>query len=105
MFNAKRSLPRRTVLRGLGTALALPFLESMVPSFSAFAQSAAVPPLRFGGIYLPNGMPIKDWMPTTTDGTLEITVLAGLTNVSMKGPALHVFDGDVDASAVIARPS
>ena len=67
MFNAKRMLPRRTVLRGLGTALALPFLESMVPSFTAFAQSAAAPPLRFGGIYLPNGMPIKDWMPTTTE--------------------------------------
>jgi hypothetical protein len=73
MFNAKRSLPRRTILRGLGTALALPFLESMVPSFTAYAQSAAAPPLRFGGIYLPNGMPIKDWMPTTKDGTLEIT--------------------------------
>jgi len=73
MFTTRRALPRRTILKGLGTTLALPFLESMVPSFTALAQSAAAPPLRFGGIYLPNGMPIKDWMPTTTDGTLEIT--------------------------------
>src|SRR5688572_23403381 len=73
MFTTGRALPRRTILRGLGTTLALPFLESMVPSFTALAQSAAAAPLRFGAIYLPNGMPIKDWMPTTTNGTLEIT--------------------------------
>jgi len=66
-----RALPRRTILRGLGTALALPFLESMVPAFKLSAQGAA--PLRFGAVYVPNGMPIKDWMPTTKDGTLEIT--------------------------------
>ena len=41
MFITKNALARRTVLRGLGTTLALPFLESMVPAFSALAQSAA----------------------------------------------------------------
>ena len=70
MFMTRRALSRRTILRGLGTTLALPFLESMVP---AFAQSAVASPLRFGGVYIPNGMPIKQWMPTTTNGTLEIT--------------------------------
>jgi hypothetical protein len=46
----------------------------MVPAFTAHAQSGAASPLRFGAIYLPNGMPMKDWMPTTQDdGTLEIT--------------------------------
>ena len=71
MFITRRTLPRRTILRGLGTALALPFLESMLPAFNLSAQT--VSPLRFGGVYVPNGMPIKDWMPTTKDGTLEIT--------------------------------
>ena len=71
MFITKRALPRRTILRGLGTALALPFLDSMVPALSALTPGAT--PLRFGAVYVPNGMPIKDWMPSTTDGTLEIT--------------------------------
>src|SRR5690242_3954583 len=73
MFITKRALPRRTILRGLGTALALPFLDSMVPSLSALTANAT--PLRFGAVYVPNGMPIKDWMPTTKDGTLEITTV------------------------------
>jgi hypothetical protein len=71
MFITKRALGRRTILRGLGTTLALPFLESMVPGL-AFGQSAAATPLRFGGVYVPNGMPIKEWMPTAA-GELEIT--------------------------------
>ncbi len=38
-------------------------------------------------------------------GSLEITVLADLSNVLMKGPALHVFDGDVDPRIVERRPA
>ena len=41
MFVTKRALPRRTFLRGLGTTLALPLLESMVPAFTALAQTPA----------------------------------------------------------------
>jgi diaminopimelate epimerase len=37
-------------------------------------------------------------------GALEITVLAGMTNVLMKGPAAHVFDGDVDPARLARRP-
>ena len=68
MFVTKRSLSRRTVLKGMGTTLALPFLESMVPAFQALAQSPAQPPLRFGAVYFPNGAPMASpnnyWMPT-----------------------------------------
>ena len=83
MFCSRRALSRRTVLRGIGTTLALPFLESMIPAFAAHAQTAAASPLRFGGVYVPNGMPIKDWMPAATpDGTLGITpVLTPLERV------------------------
>jgi hypothetical protein len=73
MFITRRALPRRTILRGLGTAIALPFLESMVPAFTALAQSAAKPPLRFGAVYFPNGAPMKDWMPAGGAGPLQIT--------------------------------
>jgi len=37
-------------------------------------------------------------------GALEITVLPGFANVLMKGPAVHVFDGDVDIRSLAARP-
>ena len=73
MFITRRSLPRRTVLRGLGAAVALPFLESMVPAMTALAQSAARPPLRFGAVYVPNGCPIPYWMPQGDAGALTIT--------------------------------
>ena len=73
MVIGKRSLPRRTFLRGMGAAVALPFLESMAPAMTPLAQSPARPPLRFGGVYLPNGCVMDNWTPKTTDGTLEIT--------------------------------
>ena len=63
MFVTKKALPRRTFLRGMGTTLALPLLESMVPAFTALAQSPARPPVRFGAVYFPNGATMKHWMP------------------------------------------
>ena len=68
----KKSLPRRTFLRGLGAVVALPFLESMAPAMTPLAQSSARSPLRFGGVYLPNGCVMDNWTPKTTDGSLEI---------------------------------
>ena len=82
MFVTKAALSRRTVLRGLGTALALPFLDAMTPAF-ARAQQRVAAPLRFGGVYVPNGAPIGNspttsWMPKAA-GELEITpILAPL---------------------------
>src|SRR6266853_1075733 len=73
MFVTKKSLSRRTMLRGMGTTLALPFLESMVPAVSALAQTSAKPPQRFGAVYFPNGAPMNFWMPKASGGDLEIT--------------------------------
>jgi hypothetical protein len=72
MFVTKRALSRRTMLRGMGTTLALPFLDSMVPALSALAQTRAKPPQRFGAVYFPNGAPMNFWMPKAA-GDLEIT--------------------------------
>jgi hypothetical protein len=68
----KRSVPRRTFLRGMSAAVALPFLESMAPAMTPLAQSPGRSPLRFGAVYLPNGCVMDNWTPKTTDGTLEI---------------------------------
>ncbi len=55
MFNTKKHLSRRTVLRGAGVTLALPFLDAMVPASTALAQTAAVPKMRAGFFYIPHG--------------------------------------------------
>jgi hypothetical protein len=63
MFITKKHIPRRTVLRGAGAALALPFLEAMVPAATALAQTAANPKPRFVGLFVPHGMAPGYWVP------------------------------------------
>jgi hypothetical protein len=63
MFITKKHISRRTVLRGAGAALALPFLESMVPAATALAQTAATPKQRFVGLFVPHGMAPGYWVP------------------------------------------
>ena len=48
MFITKKSLPRRTFLRGVGASLALPLLDSMIPARTLLAQTAARPTKRLG---------------------------------------------------------
>src|SRR5713226_5973550 len=72
MIITKIYLPRRTVLRGLGAALALPLLDSMVPAFTALAKTAAAPVRRLGVFYVPNGMSMPYWYPKgLTEGPLH----------------------------------
>jgi Protein of unknown function (DUF1552) len=63
MIVTKMALPRRTFLRGMGTALALPLLDAMVPALSAVAQTAASPVRRLGFVYIPMGMNAAAWTP------------------------------------------
>src|SRR2546421_6629467 len=57
----RKSLPRRTFLRGAGTAVALPFLDAMVPAFAGAAASKA--PVRMAFVYVPNGIMMNGWNP------------------------------------------
>jgi hypothetical protein len=63
-------VPRRTVLRGLGAALALPLLDAMTP---AFARRAPKPVHRFQTFYVPNGMAMEYWLPKTVGREFELT--------------------------------
>jgi len=72
MIITKMSLPRRTFLRGMGTALALPLLDAMVPAATALAQTAASPTKRLGFIYIPNGANMGRWTPST-EGALDLS--------------------------------
>src|SRR5437867_782908 len=73
MFISKLSLPRRTFLRGIGAAVALPVLEAMVPAFTATAKTAANPPRRFGAIYIPHGAIMDRYRPTAVGKGFEFT--------------------------------
>jgi hypothetical protein len=65
MYITKKHISRRTVLRGTGAMLALPFLEAMVPARTALAQTAASPPPRFVGLFVPHGAGPGHWVPET----------------------------------------
>ena len=58
MFVAKKAISRRTLLRGMGTAVALPFLDAMAP---ALAQAPKAP-TRMAFVYVPNGMDMRNWI-------------------------------------------
>ena len=64
MFITKKHISRRTVLKGSGVTLALPFLEAMVPAATALAATAAVPKPRFVGCFVPHGMAPGYWVPS-----------------------------------------
>jgi hypothetical protein len=96
MINTGKSLARRTFLRGAGAAVALPFLDAMVPAGRAATVSAGVPRMAF--FYVPNGMYLPNFHPVGDGGTnyaftpilkpLEpfrekINVLSGLSNLGV----------------------
>ncbi|HTH00655.1 MAG TPA: DUF1552 domain-containing protein [Vicinamibacterales bacterium] len=63
MIITKKALPRRTFLRGMGATVALPLLDAMVPSMTAFARTAAAPVRRLGFVYMPMGCDLPRWTP------------------------------------------
>jgi len=74
MFISKKHLSRRTLLRGAGSAIALPLLDSMIPTSTALAQTAAVPSSpRLGCIYIPHGATMDYWTPRKTGKDFEFT--------------------------------
>jgi hypothetical protein len=93
MLITKMSLPRRTFLRGVGTVLALPLLDSMVPALGSLRAAGSASPRRLAVAYVPNGIQMEKWTPAA-EGSLEITptleplrpfsdrllVVTGLTN-------------------------
>ena len=76
----RKHLQRRTFLRGLGTALALPFLDAMVPAFAA--PRLAARPVRLGFLYVPNGIIAAGWTPKGDGSGFEF-------NTSMKSLEPH----------------
>src|SRR5262245_36612980 len=93
MLITKMSLPRRTFLRGIGTAVALPLLDSMVSALGSLRTAAPTAAARLAVAYVPNRIQMEKWTPAA-EGSLDITptleplrpfrdrllVVTGLTN-------------------------
>jgi hypothetical protein len=62
MFITRKHLPRRTFLKGMGAAVALPMLDAMTPALRAAGQAVKTP-LRLAFTYVPNGVTMVDWTP------------------------------------------
>ncbi|MBV9508084.1 MAG: DUF1552 domain-containing protein, partial [Acidobacteriia bacterium] len=69
-YITKRSLPRRTLLKGLGAGIALPMLDAMVPALSA--KSASAPP-RLAFVYVSHGIIFSQWKPQQTGRNFELS--------------------------------
>jgi len=102
-----KHLQRRTFLRGMGAAIALPLLDAMRPAFAAGARTAGQAPSRMAFVYVPNGIDMAHWTPEAEGGAFELTrilapiepcreqvmVLTGLAHVNGRplgdGPGDH----------------
>jgi len=103
MFITKKHLSRRMILRGLGSSVALPLLDAMIPAATALAQTAARPQPRLGFIFFPHGAVMERWVPTATGSNFEVpeilapaaafkdrmTIVSGLRNKPAESPDPH----------------
>jgi hypothetical protein len=112
MLVTKKYLSRRTLLRGAGTALALPLLDAMFPALAPQARAQANPSLRFGAIYFPNGAIIPQFTPKTVGTGFEFTPilkpfepykdgLVVVTNLTRSHPGSQVGDHAVSAAGFL----
>lgn len=97
MMITRKSLPRRTFLRGVGASLALPLLDGMVPAFAAVRQTAAAPRPRLFTGYVPNGVIMDAWTPTTEGAQFDLP--ATLEPLAPFKEQLVVVSGLADAPA------
>jgi hypothetical protein len=77
-MNKPWQIQRRTFLKGLGTMLALPALEAMVPSIGTAAEAAAGAaagsvPRRMAFVYIPNGVILENWVPQGTGANYQLS--------------------------------
>src|SRR5260370_29497980 len=74
MTNRRWQISRRTLLRGIGASLALPFLDAMRPLKAFGGESAVKPPVRMACMYFPNGVWEKTWVPQKAGAAHEVPV-------------------------------
>jgi hypothetical protein len=116
MIITKKALPRRTFLRGMGATVALPLLDAMVPSMTAFARTAAAPVRRLGFVNMPMGCDLPRRTPpgegrlTELSPTLQslapvVDQLTVISNLELKNayPGTHATSNAAFLSAAKAK--
>lgn len=96
MMRQQMLLPRRTMLRGLGAALALPWMESLVPSAQA-GDKTSQPPVRLCCWYVPNGVHLPAWFPSHPGALVDLP--ESLQPLSFAREYLTCFHGLTHATA------
>ncbi|MEP7309761.1 MAG: DUF1552 domain-containing protein [Acidobacteriota bacterium] len=119
MFITRKSLPRRTFLRGMGATLALPLLDAMVPARTVLAKTAATPASRLGFVYLPHGANMDKWTPASEGAGFEFSpilkplepfrrhldVVSGLGHRAADSTAVHSLSPTTWLSGVRPKPT
>jgi len=112
MLVSKRSLSRRTVLRGMGSAIGLPLLDAMIPACTPLARAAAAPRRRFAAVYIPNGAIMQQFTPKSAGADFAFTpilqplepfadCLTIVTNLTRSHPGSQVGDHAVSAAGFL----
>jgi hypothetical protein len=106
MFISKKHVARRTLLKGVGAAIGLPLVESMIPAGTAWADTAAgKTPKRFAFVGFPHGAIMDSWWPKETGANFTIspilqplepfrkhlTIVSGLRNKPAETPEPHAY--------------
>ncbi|MDA0809211.1 MAG: DUF1552 domain-containing protein [Planctomycetota bacterium] len=117
MINTRKSISRRTLLRGAGAAFSLPLLDAMIPASTSLAETAAAPTQlrRLGYVYMPMGFNPKEWVPKggsldQLPSTLQplqkvkdqVTVISGM-ELRNAYPGSHATSNSAFLSAATAR--
>jgi hypothetical protein len=104
MYLTQKHISRRTVLKGVGAAIALPLLDAMNPAATAWAQTpAGTAPKRFAFVGFPHGAIMDKWSPAQTGAGFEmspilqpleplrqhLTIISGLRNKPAETPEPH----------------
>jgi hypothetical protein len=115
MFIARKHLPRRTFLQGVGATLALPLLDAMVPAFAATTP----PTPRLGFVYFPHGAIMTRWMPDAVGRGFELkdtlkplepyrdrlSIVSGLHHRAADSTAVHSLSPTTWLSGVRPKPT
>lgn len=73
MIITRKHLPRRTFLRGMATAIALPMLDAMTPALASEGRTSAKAAARLAFVYVPNGIIMEEWTPGSAGKDFEFS--------------------------------
>ena len=119
MFLSRKHLPRRTFLRGMGAAVALPLLDAMLPAQTPLSKTAAKPLPRLGFVYVPHGAIMDRWTPKTEGADFDMTpilkplerfrgrlnIVSGLGHRAADSTAVHSLSPTTWLSGVRPKPT